>query len=62
MKRRDSALVPGVRGGSELSERWRPLNGGQNLTGLVGGLRSVQYGILTELAGEGRGGSRSLVS
>ena len=49
MKRRDSALYLVFKVALRLSERWRPLNGGAELDRLVGGRRSVQHGILTEL-------------
>ena len=49
MKRRDSALYLVFKVALRLSERWRPLNGGRNLMGLlIDGVR-FEDGILTEL-------------
>ena len=51
MKRRDSALylVFKVALRLRLSERWRPLNGGRNLMGLLVDGAKFEDGILTEL-------------
>ena len=49
MKRRDSALRVVFKVSLRLSERWRPLNGGQNLMGLLVVGAKFEDGILTEL-------------
>ena len=49
MKRRDSALYLAFKVVSGLSERWRPLNGGRNLTGLLVDGARFEDGILVEL-------------
>ena len=67
MKRRDSALYLVFKVSLRLSERWRPLNGGRNLMGLLPyGLADrwseVRGRYLNRVAGERRGGSRRLMS
>ena len=49
MKRRDSALYLVFKVSLRLSERWRPLNGGRNLMGLLIDGARFEDGILTEL-------------
>ena len=49
MKRRDSALYLVFKVALRLSERWRPLNGGRNLMGLLVDGARFEDGILTEL-------------
>ena len=49
MKRRDSALYLVFKVALRLSERWRPLNGGRNLMGLMVDGARFEDGILTEL-------------
>ena len=49
MKRRDSALHLVFKVALRLSERWRPLNGGRNLMGLLIDGARFEDGILTEL-------------
>ena len=49
MKRRDSALYLVFKVTLRLSERWRPLNGGRNLMGLLLDGARFEDGILTEL-------------
>ena len=49
MKRRDSALYLVFKVALRLSERWRPLNGGRNLMGLLIDGAKLEDGILTEL-------------
>ena len=49
MKRRDSALYMVFKVALRLSERWRPLNGGRNLMGLLVDGARFEDGILTEL-------------
>lgn len=49
LKRRDSALYLVFKVALRLSERWRPLNGGRNLMGLLVAGVSFEDGILTEL-------------
>ena len=49
MKRRDSALYLVFKVALRLSERWRPLNGGRNLMGLLIDGAKFEDGILTEL-------------
>ena len=49
MKRRDSALYLVFKVSLRLSERWRPLNGGRNLMGLLVDGAKFKDGILTEL-------------
>ena len=67
MKRRDSALYLVFKVSLRLSERWRPLNGGRNLMGLLPyGLAdrwsAVRGRYLNRVAGERRGGRRRLMS
>ena len=67
MKRRDSALYLVFKVSLRLSERWRPLNGGRNLMGLLPyGLADrwseVRGRYLGRVAGERRGGRRRLMS
>ena len=49
MKRRDSALYLAFKVALRLSERWRPLNGGRNLMGLLIDGAKFEDGVLTEL-------------
>ena len=49
MKRRDSAPYLVFKVALRLSERWRPLNGGRNLMGLLVDGARFEDGILTEL-------------
>ncbi len=49
MKCRDSALYLVFKVALRLSERWRPLNGGRNLMGLLVDGAKFKDGILTEL-------------
>ena len=49
MERRDSALYLVFKVALRLSERWRPLNGGRNLMGLLVDGARFEDGILTEL-------------
>lgn len=49
MKRQDSALYLVFKVALRLSERWRPLNGGRNLMGLLMDGARFEDGILTEL-------------
>ena len=49
MKMRDSALYLVFKVALRLSERWRPLNGGRNLMGLLVHGARFEAGILTEL-------------
>ena len=49
MKRRDSVLYLVFKVALRLSERWRPLNGGRNLMGLLVDGARLEDGILTEL-------------
>ena len=49
MKRRDSALYLVFKVSLRLSERWRPLNGGRNLMGLLIDGARFEDGILAEL-------------
>ena len=49
MKRRDSALYLVFKVSLRLSERWRPLNGGRNLMGLLVDGAKFEDGILAEL-------------
>ena len=49
MKRRDSALYLVFKVSLRLSERWRPLNGGRNLMGLLVDGARFEDGILAEL-------------
>ena len=49
MKRRDSALYLVFKVELRLSKRWRPLNGGTNLMGLLVDETRFEDGILTEL-------------
>ena len=49
MKRRDSALYLVFKVSLRLSERWRPLNGGRNLMGLLVDGAKFEDGVLTEL-------------
>ena len=49
MKRRDSALYLVFKVALRLSERWRPLNGGRNLMGLLVDRARFEDGILIEL-------------
>lgn len=49
MKRRDSALYLVFKVVLRLSERWRPLNGGRKLMGLLVDGARFEHGILTEL-------------
>ena len=49
MKRRDSALYLVFKVALRLSERWRPLNGGRNLMGLLIDGARFEDGILAEL-------------
>lgn len=49
MKRQDSALYLVFKVALRLSERWRPLNGGRNLMGLLVDGAKFEDGILTEL-------------
>ena len=49
MKRRDSALYLVFKVTLRLSDRWRPLNGGRNLMGLLVDGARFEDGILTEL-------------
>ena len=49
MKRRDSALYLVFKVALRLSERWRPLNGGRNLMGLLVDGARFKNGILDEL-------------
>ena len=49
MKRRDSALYLVFKVALRLSERWRPLNGGRSLMGLLVDGARFEDGILTEL-------------
>ncbi len=49
VKRRDSALYLVFKVALRLSERWRPLNGGRNLMGLLVDGARFEDGILTEL-------------
>ena len=62
MKRRDSALYLVFKVSLRLSERWRPLNGGRNLMGLLIDGARFEDGILTELPVSADGGSRRLMS
>ena len=50
MKRRDSALYLVFKVALRLSERWRPLNGGRNLMGLLVDGAKFEDGILAELS------------
>ena len=50
MKRRDSALYLVFKVSLRLSERWRPLNGGRNLMGLLVDGAKFEDGILAELS------------
>ena len=49
MKRRDNALYQVFKVSLRLSERWRPLNGGRNLMGLLADGARFEDRILTEL-------------
>ncbi len=51
MKRRDSALYLVLKVALRLSERWRPLNGGRNLMGLLMDGARFEDGTLTDLPG-----------
>ena len=49
LKRRDSALYLVFKVALRLSERWRPLNGGRNLMGLLVDGARFEDGVLTVL-------------
>ena len=49
MKRQDSALHLVYKVMLRLGERWRPLNGGRNLMGLLVGGARFEDGMLVEL-------------